>query len=100
MCSGDSASRGGLTFIEGASDKPVSSTSLWPWGRSFDERLTSSARWATAALTTNSPVASTLASVSFFDPSHLRMGEKDTKGGARPNELKKLEGVGFKRRWT
>src|SRR5262245_47104494 len=69
MCSGDSASRGAFTFFEGASDKPVSSTSLSPWGRSFDERLTSSARWATATLTTKSPVASTLASVSFFDPS-------------------------------
>src|SRR5580704_9451281 len=97
MCRGDSARRGVFTFFEGVTDRPVRSTSLSPWGKSFEERLTSAARWATAALTTKSPVASTLASVSFFEPSLLRLGANTTIGGSAPKALKKLKGARFTR---
>ena len=56
-----------------------------------------SASDATAAWTTNSPVASTLSSVSFFDPSRRLVGEKTTTGGLAPKALKKLNGARFTR---
>src|SRR5262249_15427534 len=90
---GDSANRGGFTLTDGTVRRPTYSASFSPYGSSLDDRLTCSASDATAAFTTNSPVASTFKSVSFLDPSRRRVGEKTTTGGFDPNALKKLNGA-------
>src|SRR5436190_869083 len=90
---GDSATRGVAIDLDGAVCNSASVTSLCSLAISLDVRLTFSASEATAALMTNSPVASTLRSVSFFVASRRSVGEKTTTGGLAPKALKKLKGA-------
>ena len=91
MLIGDSANRGGLTFVDGRTLNPVNSTSLSPGGSYFDERLTCSANSATAAFTTNSLVVSMLFSVSFFEPSRLRFGRNHHNRRIGPERIEEAE---------
>jgi len=94
---GDWATRGGRTASLAIGVNPESTNSSTSKGASAAEALAAAAISSLTTLMTNSPVSSTLRSVSFRWPASgvsesegRRAGQKSTVGGAEPTPQKKL----------
>src|SRR5687768_57697 len=91
---GLSATRGGLTTVEGAGVSPANSNSLNPGSASTEEVFMAGNKLSVTIFTTNSLVARTLFNVSFLLPSIPRIsGQNNTVGGLEHTTLKKENGA-------
>jgi hypothetical protein len=81
--------RGTATLVEGAVESPASVISLTPGGKSTAVMFIFSARSAETIFTTNCPVASILATVSFSAPGARGPQPKPTTTGLSEKALKK-----------
>ena len=85
----DSATRGARTMSDAPGVNPATSNSLTLAGKSAAVRFMASAMSSDTMLTTNSPVASTLSSVSLLLEPARRDDEKTMVGGLLATALKK-----------
>src|SRR5918992_1619978 len=95
MFAGDSATLGGRTTSEGTGVRPAMANSLTSVGYSAAVRFMASAMASTTTLTTNSPVSSILARVSFRLSPAWRDEENTIVGGSYATALKKEKGARF-----
>src|ERR1051325_8336347 len=91
MLTGDSLTRGGRTTSLGSAVRPDIANSSTLAGNSAAHVFICSTMASLTTLTTNSPVARTLASVSFIGS--RQTGQKSTTGGSPQTALKKLNGA-------
>src|ERR1700691_1723686 len=101
ICAGDSATRGGRTSWLGCGVRPDNTNSSTSGGTSAAVALAAAAIASLTTLTTNSPVSTTLRSVSLRRSGRalaamerlLTTGQNRTVGGLEPTPVKKLKGA-------
>ncbi len=97
---GEPATWGGRTWEEGLGETWNRSNSLSPWGREAAVSFMALQSRVGTRLTTNSPVSSTLRSVSLGRPKRSLTGQKSRVGGLAQTPMKKLNGARFVRPWV
>lgn len=90
---GAAATRGGATSTDGAVARPASANSSTSGATIAEVASTASASWRSARFTTNSPVASAFASVSFASPPGRSPAANITVGGRPVSSVKNEKGA-------